>query len=68
MIVGLLSSCYMIFFTSTLPVWMQWKIPGLVTVPLAFLTVYIVSKIDGQVPADVNAFMRQIHSPDVPKA
>ncbi len=68
MIVGLLTSCYMIFFTSTLPVWMQWKIPGLVTVPLAFLTVYIVSKIDGQVPADVNAFMRQIHSPDVPKA
>jgi len=68
MVVGLLSSCYMIFFVSTLPVWMQWRIPGLVTVPLAFLTVYIVSKIDGQVPADVNAFMRQIHSPDVPKA
>ncbi len=65
MVVGLASSCYMIFFIKTLPIWMQWKIPGLVTVPLAFLTVYIVSKIDGKVPADVNAFMKQIHSSDV---
>jgi len=65
MVMGLASSCYMIFFIKTLPIWMQWKIPGLVTVPLAFLTVYIVSKIDGKVPADVNAFMKQIHSSDV---
>jgi cation/acetate symporter len=65
MVMGLASSMYMIFFVKSLPVWMQWRIPGLVTVPLAFLTVYIVSKIDGQVPADVNQFMRQIHSSDV---
>ena len=65
MIVGLLSSMYMIFFVKTLPIWMQWRIPGLVTVPLAFLTVYVVSKIDGKVPADVNSFMKQIHSTDV---
>lgn len=65
MVVGLASSCYMIFFVKTLPIWMQWRIPGLITVPLAFLTVYIISKIDGKVPADVNAFMKQIHSSDV---
>ena len=65
MVMGLASSLYMIFFVSSLPVWMQWRIPGLVTVPLAFLTVYIVSKIDGQVPADVKQFMKQIHSSDV---
>lgn len=65
MVMGLASSIYMIFFVKTLPLWMQWRIPGLVTVPLAFLTVYLVSKIDGQVPADVNQFMRQIHSSDV---
>ncbi|HWJ03153.1 MAG TPA: cation acetate symporter, partial [Verrucomicrobiae bacterium] len=64
MVVGLASSMYMIFFVKTLPVWMQWRIPGLVTVPLAFLTVYIVSKIDGKVPGDVNDFMRRIHQPE----
>jgi cation/acetate symporter len=68
MIVGLGSSLYMIFFVQTLPIWMQWRIPGLVTVPLAFLAVYLVSKIDGKVPADVNAFMKQIHSPEMKKA
>ena len=68
MVVGLGSSLYMIFFVQTLPVWMQWRIPGLVTVPLAFLAVYVVSKIDGKVPADVNAFMKQIHSPELKKA
>ncbi len=65
MVVGLASSMYMIFFVKTLPVWMQWRIPGLITVPLAFLTVYVVSKLDGQVPADVNDFMHQIHQPDL---
>jgi cation/acetate symporter len=62
MAVGLCASMYMIFFVNTLPVWMQWRIPGLVTVPLAFLTIYIVSKIEKKVPADVNAFMEQIHN------
>jgi cation/acetate symporter len=61
MAVGLCASMYMIFFVNTLPVWMQWRIPGLVTVPLAFLTIYIVSRIEKKVPADVNSFMEQIH-------
>jgi cation/acetate symporter len=65
MVMGLASSMYMIFFVKTLPLWMQWRIPGLVTVPLAFLTVYIVSKIDGKVPADVNKFMDHIHYSDM---
>ncbi len=65
MVVGLLSSMYMIFFVNTLPVWMQWRIPGLITVPLAFLTVFVVSKFDGQVPADVNEFMHRVHQPDL---
>ncbi len=65
MVMGLASSMYMIFFVKTLPLWMQWRIPGLVTVPLAFLTVYIVSKIDGKVPADVNKFMEHIHYSDL---
>jgi cation/acetate symporter len=65
MVVGLVSSLYMIFFVQTLPTWMQWRIPGLVTVPLAFLTIYIVSKIEGKVPADVNNFMEQIHYSDL---
>ncbi len=36
-----------------------------VTVPLAFLTVYVVSKLDGKVPADVNSFMQQVHQSDL---
>jgi len=62
LIVGLLSSMYMIFFASTLPAVLQFKVPGLITVPLGFLAVYIVSKLDGQVPADTNEFMRKVHS------
>jgi cation/acetate symporter len=62
LVIGLLASMYMIFFTSTLPEFLQFKIPGLVTVPLGFLSVYIVSKLDRKVPADVNDFMRKVHS------
>lgn len=62
LLIGLLSSMIMIFFQDALPVALQFKIPGLITVPLGFLSVYIVSKIDRQVPADVNEFMRKVHS------
>lgn len=60
--VGLFVSMYMIFFSSTLPEFLQFRVPGLITVPIGFLTVYIVSKLDRKVPADVNEFMKKVHS------
>jgi cation/acetate symporter len=62
LIVGLLVSMYMIFLPTTLPEFLQLRIPGLVTVPAGFLAVYIVSKLDRKVPADVNDFMKKVHS------
>jgi len=44
------------------PAAMRFPVPGLWTVPLGFLAVYVVSKMDGMVPADVNDFMKKIHS------
>ena len=46
----------------TLPSFLQFKIPGIVTVPVGFLSVIIVSLIDRKVPADVNDFMKRVHS------
>ncbi len=37
--------------------------PAIITVPLAFLTIYIVSKLDGQIPPDTDEFMRKVHTP-----
>jgi cation/acetate symporter len=62
LITGLLVSMYMIFLPTTLPEFLQFKIPGIITVPIGFLSVYIVSKIDRKVPADVNEFMKKVHS------
>lgn len=62
LIVGLLASMYMIFFSFTLPEALQFRVPGIITVPIGFLAVYIVSKIDKKVPIDVNDFMRRVHS------
>lgn len=62
MVVGLLSSMYFIFLPELVPVSMRFPIPGLWTVPLGFLSVYLVSKLDGMVPGDVNQFMKKIHS------
>ncbi|MDQ7862280.1 hypothetical protein RCO48_18540 [Peribacillus frigoritolerans] len=59
---GLASSMYMIFLKDTLPNFLQFNVPGLITVPIGFLTVYIVSKLDGKVPADVNKFMQKVHA------
>jgi cation/acetate symporter len=62
LVIGLLASMYMIFLPQTLPVFLQFKVPGIITVPVGFLSVYIVSKLDRKVPADVNDFMRKVHS------
>ncbi len=37
--------------------------PAIITVPLAFLAIYFVSKWDGKVPDDVDELMYQMHSP-----
>ena len=62
LIVGLVASMFMIFFASALPEALQFKVPGIITVPIGFLTVYVVSKLDRQVPRDVNLFMQKVHA------
>ncbi|MGM9929913.1 MAG: cation acetate symporter [Bacillus sp. (in: firmicutes)] len=62
LVIGLAVSLYMIFLPETLPAFLQFKIPGIITVPIGFLSVYIVSKLDGNVPSDVNDFMKKVHS------
>ncbi|WP_019240843.1 MULTISPECIES: sodium/solute symporter [Bacillus] len=62
LVIGLAVSMYMIFLPNTLPTFLQFKIPGLITVPIGFLSVWIVSIIDRKVPADVNEFMKKVHS------
>ena len=62
LIIGLAVSMYMIFLPGTLPEFLQFKIPGIITVPVGFLSVYIVSKLDRKVPSDVNEFMKKVHS------
>lgn len=62
LIVGLVVSMWMIFLPSTVPAFLTFKIPGIVTVPVGFLTVIFVSMIDRKVPADVNEFMVKVHS------
>ncbi|MGE7089987.1 hypothetical protein ACQKII_00730 [Lysinibacillus sp. NPDC048646] len=52
----------MIFLPGTLPSFLQFEIPGIVTVPVGFLSVIIVSLFDRKVPADVNDFMKRVHS------
>lgn len=65
MLVGLLSSLYFIFLPELVPAAIRYPVPGLFTVPLGFLSVYVVSKLDGMVPADVNDFMTKIHSKEI---
>ncbi|PAQ13055.1 cation acetate symporter [Bacillaceae bacterium SAOS 7] len=62
LLVGLTVSMIMIFFASALPPVLQFKVPGIITVPIGFLTVYVVSKLDRKVPKDVNLFMKKVHS------
>ncbi|MEK5334025.1 MULTISPECIES: sodium/solute symporter [unclassified Lysinibacillus] len=62
LVIGLVVSMWMIFLPGTLPSFLQFKIPGIVTVPVGFLSVIIVSLLDRKVPADVNDFMKRVHS------
>ncbi|HEX6492076.1 MAG TPA: cation acetate symporter, partial [Candidatus Dormibacteraeota bacterium] len=38
--------------------------PAIVTIPLAFLVMVVLSLVDGRVPAGVNSTMLQLHAPD----
>lgn len=62
LLVGLFVSMWMIFLPGTVPDFLTFKIPGIVTVPAGFLAVIIVSLIDRRVPSDVNDFMKKVHS------
>ncbi|MFJ5765256.1 cation acetate symporter [Lysinibacillus sp. NPDC093210] len=62
LVIGLVVSMWMIFLPGTLPSFLQFKIPGIVTVPVGFLSVIVVSLLDRKVPADVNDFMKRVHS------
>jgi len=62
LVIGLGVSMLLIFFPSVMPEFLQFKIPGIITVPVGFLSVIIVSLLDRQVPADVNEFMKKVHA------
>jgi cation/acetate symporter len=62
MIVGMVGSGVMIA-TSLLKVHTLMN-PSIITVPASFLTIYIVSKIDGKTPHDTVEFMRKVHMPE----
>ena len=38
--------------------------PAIVTIPLAFLVMVVLSLVDGRVPAGVGSTMLQLHAPD----
>jgi len=38
--------------------------PSIITVPAAFIVIYVVSKIDGKTPHDTMEFMRKVHMPE----
>lgn len=64
LLTGLISSIVLIIFASYMPSFLQFENPALITIPLSFLTIYVVSKIDGQVPENVNEFMYKLHGPE----
>ena len=62
MIVGMVGSAVMIA-TNLMNVH-SLKNPSIITVPAAFIVIYIVSKIDGKAPHDTMEFMRKVHMPE----
>ncbi len=62
MIVGMVGSAIMIV-TSLLKLQSLMN-PSIITVPAAFLTIWLVSKIDGKTPHDTLEFMHRVHMPE----
>jgi len=54
LVIGLAVSMWMIFPPNTLPEFLQFKIPGIITIPVGFLSVYIVSIIDRKVASTIS--------------
>ncbi len=61
MLVGLITCLALIFGKPLLPEWLRWENPGGIGVAAAFLAIYVVSRVDGRVPADVDRFMALVH-------
>lgn len=64
MLTGLVSSIVLIMFASYMPSFLQFENPALISIPLSFLTIFVVSKIDGHIPENVNQFMYTVHGPE----
>jgi cation/acetate symporter len=62
MIVGMVGSAVMIA-TNLLNVHTLMN-PAVITVPAAFIAIYVVSKLDGNVPEDTMEFMHKVHMPE----
>lgn len=61
MITGLITSLFLIFGKSILPMWLQYENPGGVSVVASFLAIVVVSKAFGGVPEDTDRFMALVH-------
>lgn len=61
MVTGLVVSLFLIFAKPLLPGWLQFQNPGGISVAASFLSIYVVSRVDGRVPADVDRFMALVH-------
>lgn len=61
MITGLITSLFLIFGKSILPMWLQFENPGGVSVVASFLAIVVVSKAFGGVPEDTDRFMALVH-------
>jgi cation/acetate symporter len=61
MVAGLTTTTALIFAKPLLPGLLQLENPGGIGVVVAFLTIYVVSRVDKQVPEDVDRFMALVH-------
>lgn len=61
MITGLITSLFLIFGKSILPMWLQFENPGGASVAASFLAIVVVSKAFGGVPEDTDRFMALVH-------
>jgi len=61
MLTGLGSSLFLIFAKNLLPDILQLENPGGISVVLSFTAIFLVSKVDKKIPADVDRFMALVH-------
>ncbi|GAB4255036.1 MAG: cation acetate symporter [Thermoleophilia bacterium] len=61
MVTGLAGSLLLIFGKGLLPSWLSLENPGGISMIAGFVAIYVVSKVHGRVPADVDRFMALVH-------